>query len=165
MESSNLQKAIVANELEFNITEALQGTTPLTPGIALSFNEYALTGVSSNQFTTIHSVSHTIEDVGNIEILTAGITIDFSYNGNGSMRVQLSGDGGLTWNTAASADFNVGVLALDFLLGAGTWITSINPGTNKLQLRIQALANAGTVNITIFDDSEFRVAYRKKVLS
>lgn len=165
MRSSYLNKAIVNNELEFNITESLQGTTVLTPGIVFGSSEYALAGVLSNSFTTIHSVSHTIEDVGNIEVLTTGITIDFSYNGNGSVRVQLSGDGGTNWENAASVDFNVEVQTFDFFVGSGTWITSVSPGTNKLQLRLQALANAGTVNISIFDDSEFRIAYRKKVLS
>lgn len=165
MKSVMLDKAITNNELEFSITESLQGTTVLTSGVASGSIEYALTGVTDGSFTTIHSVSHIIEDVGNIELLTVGFTIDFSYNGNGSLRLQISGDGGSNWETCAQANFNVGVQTYDYFVGAGTWITSIDPGSGKLQLRLQALANAGTVNITLFDDSEFRIAYRKKVLT
>lgn len=165
MKSGYLDKAISLAYLEYDITASLQGTDVFAAGSTPGYTEYTLDDVSSNQFTTVFLVPYRVEDVGSIEVISIFLQLDFTLKGNGSIRWQISGDGGSNWVTCAQGDFNNPDFVEDFFLGSGVWISNIDPGNNKLQLRMQILANSGTINSTIFDYSILELTYRKKVLS
>lgn len=162
-----LDKAISLSYLAFDITASLQGTAPYTAGTLPGEFEYSLSNIISNDFTTVFSESYKVEDVGNIEVFDIYIYILMTFKGDGSVRVQLSGDGGNTWTIppCAQGNFNNVGFIQDSFLGSGEWLSNIQPGNDKLQIRIQLLANSGTVETTIFNASIMELIYRKKVLS
>lgn len=168
MRLRNKNRSMSLVTINYSLVGSLQGTTPLVPGTVIipgvAFNSYALPTVNSNVFTTILSVSRRVEDVGNIELISIGFFCDVTYTGNGSLKWEISGDGGITWVPFAQGNFNVGIPTPDSFLGAGLWITNIQPGDNKLQVRLQALANAGNVDVIIVDDTVLNISYRKKIL-
>lgn len=164
MKLRKLSKAISVNYAEIEFTSPLQGSSPLTTGTPFGSNLFLLPSVSNNTYTTILSGSYKIEDVGNLEVIDIRLFVDFYYLGNGSIRCQLSGDGGNTWETCGQGNFNVAGWTFDAFLGDGMWIPSIQSGDNKYQFRLQTLANAGTVWIYVFDDIGTIIHYRKKVL-
>lgn len=143
---------------------------PVSPGrgIAWSPNGEFLTVTRDNSNTsyqTLFLFQHRVEDVGSLEVLSIFFAAYFRYNGNGSIRWQISGDGGITFVTIAEGSFNVVVLTQDLISGSGLWITSIQPGDDKLQVRMQVKsAVGGTVSTFIEDDSAMILTYRKKVL-
>lgn len=143
---------------------------PLSPGrgIAWSPNGEFLTVARDNTDTDYHTVflfQHRVEDVGSLDVLSILFGAFFSYIGNGSIRWQISGDGGTTFVTIAEGSFNVGVFTNDIVFGSGLWITSIQPGNNKLQIRMQVKSTlGGVVSTFIEDDSAIFLTYRKKVL-
>lgn len=160
----NLNKAISIILQEFDLPASLQGTTPLVPGTVFGFVTYPLPDVVSNNFTTLFSVSYGLEDVGHLEIIGISVALNLEYNGNGSVRWQISGDGGISWFDIGQIDFNVAGFTPDALAGSGLWISTIQPGNNKLQFRFQALANAGVVSTILYDVNEVFLTYRKTVL-
>ena len=145
---------------------------PLSPGrgIAWSPNGEFLAVTRDNTDTSYHTVflfQHRVEDVGSLEVMTIFFGAFFSYNGYGSIRWQISGDGGITFVTIAEGSFTVGTVVFtnDVVSGSGLWITSIQPGDNKLQIRMQVKSTSGGVVSTfIEDDSAIFLTYRKKVL-
>ena len=143
---------------------------PLSPGrgIAWSPNGEFLTVARDNTDTDYHTLflfQNRVEDVGSLEILGIRFAVVFYYIGNGSARWQISGDGGNNFVTIAEGSFNVGVLTLSSAIGVGLWITSIQPGDNKLQVRFQVKsASGGVVSTFIDDDAVMTITYRKKVL-
>lgn len=158
-------KSISVNYAEIEFTTALQGTTPLTPGSPWGTNIFLLPGVNVNVFTTILSGSYKLEDIGTLDVMDIRLSVQFYYLGDGSIRFQLSGDGGTTWVTCGQDNFNVGAWTFDAFYGSGMWLPSIQSGNNKFQFRLQTLANAGIVWIYIIDNSSTIIQYRKKVLA
>jgi len=144
--------------------------TPLSPGrgIAWSPNGEFLTVARDNTDTNYHTVllfQCRVEDVGSLEVLEIRHITHFQYKGNGSVRWQISGDGGNNFVTIAEGSFNVGVLTSSSAEGFGLWITSIQTGDNKLQIRFQVKsALGGVVSTFIEDTSATGFTYRKKVL-
>lgn len=162
---TRIQNAILPIQgLDPDFTASLQGDIPLTPGLDLVDYSYPLSSISDPTFQTIFSVSYSIEDVGSLEMISFGVNIYFEYNGNGSLRWQISSDGGTTWVTFAAGDFNVAISNLDVFQGGGRWIENIQPGSNKLQIRLQTLASSGTVDFILLGGSYFTLFYRKKLL-
>jgi len=143
---------------------------PLTPAgyVAWSPNGEFLTVARDNtnvDYQTMFLFQHRVEDVGFLEVLSIFFGAVFYYNGNGSIRWQISGDGGSTFVTIAEGSFNVAILTQDVISGSGLWITSIEPGNNKLQVRMQVKSALGGAVSTFIDDrSAMILAYRKKVL-
>lgn len=124
-----------------------------------------LSDVTDGSFTTVLTRTYSVEDVGIVDVLSVPVFIRTVVNGNGTFRWQISGDGGSNWTTIINQAFNVGVFTNVTRSGSGQWITSINTGTDKLQLRLQALANAGTVNLRLDDGSSMFIQYRQKLRS
>lgn len=140
----------------------LRGTGVLTGTIGTT--SFDLPDVSSVNYTTVYSVSFGIEDIGTIKVFEAGTAFNLSVKGDGSARVQLSGDGGATpFITAIESPFVFGVFTQLLLLGDGTWITSILPGNNQFQVRVQIKANVGTVNSKMVDNSNITAMYRLSI--
>lgn len=125
---------------------------------------FDMVDVTATEYQTLFTAKYFLEDVGSIEVLDLRLSAFFSEKGNGSLRWQISGDGGITFLTMAEGSFNqVGFLA-DNAFASGVWLSTIEPGTDKLQIRFQAKAVAGIVSTKINDGSTFRICYRKKVL-
>lgn len=165
MKLRRLLKSISDKYLQLYLTGELQDITPAHDlnALGIAHSSYSLSPVTDNTYQTIFSISFTIEDIGLIEILNLSIDLYFSYQGDGSLRFQISGDGGNNWKTVGENSFNVGVMTDGTISGTGQWITSIQSGDNKLRIRLQTLANAGVVNINLGSPSNIDLSYRKKV--
>lgn len=140
----------------------LRGTNVLT-GVTSSF---ALSDVTSNVFQTLLLNKYRIEDIGFVNVLEIKIRFAWSASGSGQWRWQISGDGGTTWVTVADITTNESPFQVE---GAGTWISSIQTGDDKFQVRFQARAVTGTVSTAIFDvrisglaDSFITLIYEKR---
>lgn len=163
--------SVTTNTLYYDITSTLRGippavVTPLTPMASLT--SFPLSDITDVAYQTIFSRQYTVEDVGFLEVLSIGLLFDVAFGasaGNGTFKWEISGDGGVTWHTIIEHSFTGASFPL-FVAGAGLWISQINAGTNKLQLRLQVKdAGGGTVSSQIYDESFFSITYRKKVLS
>lgn len=154
-------ESINIENITYHLLSKYLGNTPLTTG---EFDEYiSLGSITSNTYQTILLDMHTVESVGNTEILTLYLYTSLAYNGDGSIRFQISGDGGLTWVTIAEGSFNVAIETSDWFGGPGAWLTQISSGTNKLQIKMEALANSGTVDIKM-STAYIDLVYRNVVL-
>lgn len=131
-----------------------------------SATPFRVTDVTSAVYTTVFQNTYKLEDVGFLEVQDIFATLNQDVLGNGQLRWQLSGDGGTTFSTVVeTAVFNVTAWTQQNSVGGGIWASQINAGDNKLQLRMQTRAVAGTVKSRIFDSSTVSVRYRKRVLS
>lgn len=106
-----------------------QGTTALVADRNITIGT-----TSSLIYVTLHTATYTIDNVGSILIAYIFIQIVTNNSANGQCKLQVSGDGGTTFvdvtgNIGAGANLNTG--------GVGLWISSINIGANKFQLRVQ----------------------------
>lgn len=119
-------------------------------------------GTSSTEYETVFIKKYGLEDVGLIEIISIDLRLRGNVKGNGSIRWQLTGNGGSNWITVAEKSFNVAGFTLSRFLDVGTWLTSIDTGDDKLQIRLQALANVGTVDIQLRDSNVILFQYRQK---
>lgn len=148
------------------IASTLRGTNPITNHNFFGTTQNLdLSDVISGSFTTVYTRTYGVEDVGIIDVSSVSLIIRTIIKGNGTIRWQISGDGGSNWITIINQAFNVGAFSSITRSGSGQWITSINTGANKLQLRLQALANAGTVNLKLDDGSSMFIQYRQKLRS
>lgn len=142
-----------------HLAASLRGTNPTDhTGTSASFD---LPDVSNNTYTTIFSRSYDIEDIGIINVLNITLNLDVKSKGDGSIRFQISGDGGNTWTTGVEESFNYAVLTSLSRNGSRLWITRIDTGDDKLQIRIQTLANVGTVSTLLIDSSSMLLQYRQ----
>lgn len=146
----------------YDMAASIRGTNVLT----VQGKNLDLPDVSDSNYTTILSNSYKVEDVGFVEVLSMALVLDWLIKGNGQWRWQISGNGGNTWTTITEITDNQPAFLEYNRGGAGLWISSIDVGTNKLQIRLQARAIAGTVNTQIFDTLSYvRLLYRKWVLT
>lgn len=124
--------------------------------------------VTSTVYTTVFQNTYRLEDIGFLEVQDL---VAISYQdvlGNGQLRLQISGDGGITFTTIMeTAIFGVAAWTSQNAQGGGIWVSQINPGDNKLFLRMQTRADVlgNTAKARIYDSSNIIVRYRKKVLS
>lgn len=124
----------------------------------------SLPNVSNTEYTTIYFKSFGIEDIGLISLHYISVSTNLSVLGNGSVRWQLSGDGGTTFVTTTERSFNFGAFTTISLFGSGTWIQSILAGHNQFQMRLQAKVVAGTVNTKISDSAGIYFLYRLSLI-
>lgn len=150
------------------LAAALRGTSPITAH-ATFYPAYTtlfpLPDTINPAYEDILLEKFGIEDVGLIEVLDIYADIRIRVKGNGAIRWQISGIGGgddSNWTTFVQVTFNVGAFTSLTRMGSGTWISSINTGNDQLQIRLQALANVGTVNTVIRDNSLIQIQYRQK---
>lgn len=170
---ANLETAVnsvLETILWCNIAGTLRGKNPITnhqpyySSVALGIPG----AITSNTYITAFQTEFTVEDVGLIEVLTIYADIITLVQGDGAIRWQISGVGGgidANWTTFIQRSFNIpgpgyGSISRS---GSGLWINSINTGNNQLQIRLQALANSGTVNLQLDDGAALLVQYRQKI--
>lgn len=159
----NQNKSVSIVAIVYGPLAATRGTAVITGGTV--FKNFPMVDVTSLTYQTVFLFQHRLEDVGFLEVMSIFVGAFFSYNGYGSIRWQISGDGGSTFVTIVEGSFSVGVLTNELVSGSGLWITSIQPGTNMLQIRMQVKSTSGGVVSTfIEDDSAIILTYRKKVL-
>lgn len=155
---------VTETHFDIYLANTVRGTNPLTVHTNPIVNTYLdLASTTNNSYGTIFINKYSVEDIGIIEVISVEVDVGILVKGNGSIRWQISGDDGNTWVSFIERAFNVGVFASLIRVGRGMWITSINTGINQLQIRLQSLANAGTVNVKIGDPSEMLVVYRQKI--
>ena len=120
-----------------------------------------LNNVTSNDYVTVHSIITQLENIGVNNLLYVNFNLNWNVTGQGSARWQISGDGGTTWNTITEVlNFNHGTSTSYLRLGAGEWITTVDNGDDKLQVRFQIKATSGTVNSELIDDSFMTILNR-----
>lgn len=155
---------ILYNSFNIRLTSSVRGTNVLTNHDYLNTDPYAdLPDVISNSYVDVLLQKYTVERIGFIETYSVTVVLRTGVNGNGSIKWQISGDGGANWTTIIEQSFNVGVFTDISRQGSGQWITSINIGHEQLQVRLQALANSGTVNLKLSDDfCQLQISYKQK---
>lgn len=159
----NLNKSASIVAIAYDLLASVRGTEAITGGTA--FKNFPMVDVTSLTYQTVFLFQVRVEDVGFLEVMSTLFGAFFRYNGNGSIRWQISGDGGSTFVTIAEGSFNVGVLTSDLVFGSGLWITSIQPGDNKFQIRMQVKSTlGGIVSTFIEDDTIIFLTYRKMVI-
>lgn len=146
----------------YDMAASVRGTGVLT----LTGERLDLADVTNSEYETILSNSYRVEDVGSIEVIAMFVILDWYIKGNGQWRWQISGDGGTTWVTITEVTDNQVAFTEYQRGGAGLWLSSIDVGTDKLQVRLQARAVSGTVSTQVVDTGNFvRFLYRKWVLT
>lgn len=135
----------------------IRGTGVLKEG----FDFIDLPDVIDANYQLILSISYTVENVGVINILSMIAALLWKVKGDGSTKWQISGDGGTTFTPITEVVFNEVGFTEIFRVGGGMWITSIDPGDNKLIIQLLAKANAGTVSTQLDDRSVIQIIYRK----
>lgn len=140
-------RSISTMRIEYNMVTYLRGNNPVTS----YFTAFTLPSVSSNQYETILINKYRIEDKGFIEVFEINVGFVWACFNNGQWRWQVSGDGGNTWATITEASANDPTGITAYARGAGTWLSSIETGDDKFQVRLQARAIAGTVSTDIYE--------------
>lgn len=162
MELSPAIDRFIETEFINYLGSSLRGTDPLTthtdPG-SFTYDMFSLPDTVSNTYEQIYISKFKLEDIGQLQVFTINVLITTQVKGNGSIKWEISGDGGTTWGKIIEESFN----EADFIditrSGSGLWISNINIGTDKLQIRMSGLANSGTVNLKLSDISTIRIEY------
>lgn len=112
-----------------------QGTTAL-----VSDRNITIGSTSSLTYVTLHTATYTIDNIGTLTLAYVFIQIVTNNSANGECKIQISEDGGstfvdMTGDIGAGSNLNTG--------GYGLWISGINIGANKLQLRVLGRSTDG----------------------
>ena len=146
----------------YDIVAKTRGSGILTS----NFEYFSLENVSSTNYQTVFIAKYTVEDIGFIDIEDVFTHMAVFVKNAGSFRWQISGNGGNTWTAICENNFDVGSAGnLYETAGSGLWITSLDAGTDKLQIRLQ-IKKTGSSDIIskIADGSYITISYRRKVL-
>lgn len=82
--------------------------------------------------------------------------------GTSSVKMQISGDGGSTWQDISNNVTETGTSYADKIrIGVGRWITTITAGANQLQLRLVQWGGVTSSQVRLRENSYLRILYRK----
>lgn len=108
----------------------------------LSSSVYKTIGTTSNLvYETLLTTSYTIDVSGVLSVKDIYIQVLTDNDANGECKIQISGDGGstfvdMTGDIGTGTDLTTG--------GPGLWISSIDIGANKLQIRVLGRSTNGS---------------------
>lgn len=155
-------RSISTVRISLDMAASVRGTGVLTG----SSEALDLPDISDSEYQNVLLNKYRIEDTGIIEVFELKVKLVWNVKGNGAWRWQVSGDEGLTWTTIAEVTTNQVAFTQAFTEGAGTWLSSIDTGDDKFQIRLQAKAASGTVSTQVVDasftSSYVVLKYRKK---
>jgi len=156
-----------SNRLLLDIASQFNGSTELITGTAAydilvaenftntDFEQKLIFKLTIDTFGTINIVNIRLEYLGVLAGVSDGIKME--------CKLQISGDGGITWvnitDTIVSNNDTIQKRA-----GPGLWISSIDTGTEKLQIRLVARSTDETpVDLYIRSESHIYIIYNKTV--
>lgn len=143
----------------FDLMAKNQGSSQLT-----GFGAYYVTlaSVTDTSFAVVLSGSFTIDTNGVLTVVEIFLSMFTSNTIAGESKLQISGDGGVTWVDVTNA---IGVGADIERTGPGLWISSIQTGTNKFRFRILGRSTTGALSlIQIRSDSFIYIVYNKTII-
>lgn len=120
---------------------------------------------TSLAFVPLYTASYNIDSNGKIIVVMISLTMFSNNSANGESKFQVSGDGGVTFVDVT----NTIPTGLDQArIGAGLWITEVQPGTDvlkKLQFRVMGRSTNGALaTINVRDDSHIVFIFNKKII-
>lgn len=120
---------------------------------------------ASAVFVPLYTATYNIDTNGKIIVVMISLTMYSNNSANGESKFQVSGDGGVTFVDVT----NTIPTGLDQArIGAGLWITEIQPGTDvlkKLQFRVMGRStNGAPATINVRDDSHIEFILNKKII-
>lgn len=149
---SVIAPACVVLTLDFTSQE--RDSTLLSSTFSITFS------TSSVVFTELTKKTYTIDITGTIDVEDILFSIITNNNANAQSKVQISGDGGITFIDVTNP---IGT-GLIFNFGSGLWINNTQIGQNKLQIRILGRSTDGNpANIIIREDSSVLMWFHKHV--
>lgn len=126
-------------------------------------SEYFAAGTTTNvAFEPLYTATYTVDTNGRIIVVEISLTMYSSNSANGESKLQVSGDGGNTFVDVTNA-IPTGVDQAR--IGAGLWITEVQPGLNKLQFRVVGRSTDGLLaTINVRTDSHIDFVLNKKII-
>lgn len=120
---------------------------------------------NSATFESLFTAKYNVDTNGKIIVVMINLTMYSNNSANGESKLQISGDGGATFVDVT----NTIPTGLDQArIGAGLWITEIQPGTDilkKLQFRIMGRSTNGALaTIIVRTDSHIEFILNKKIV-
>lgn len=120
---------------------------------------------TSAVFVPLYTATYNIDTNGKIIVIMINLSMFSNNSANGESKLQVSGDGGATFVDVT----NTIPTGLDQArVGAGLWITEIQPGTDvlkKLQFRIMGRSTNGALaTIIVRTDSHIEFIINKKII-
>lgn len=116
---------------------------------------------SSLVLVPLFTAIYTIDTQGVIDVIDVWLFLTTDNSANGRCTVEISGDGGATFipvTTEVPDGADLGTT------GPGLWISSVNIGTNQLQIRIMGRSTNGAVaTIKIRNDSTMDIIFNKRL--
>lgn len=107
----------------------------------MSSTGYITIGTTSNLVDTVlATIKYTMDIQGiTIKLLNIDWDLDTNNDANGISKIQISGDGGTTFFDVVN-NIGAGVIATS---GSGLWISNIDIGVDKLQIRVLGRSTDG----------------------
>lgn len=140
---------------------ANQGNTPLVFTGITTRSEFT---TNSLVFVNWFTAAYTIDLNGVLSVVDIFFYLLTSNDVNSILKIQISKDGGVSF-VDATGEIGFSGLFDDLTMGSGNWISSIDTGQNKLQIRVQAKSTTGAnATARIRGDSYLKLVYNKKVI-
>ena len=104
---------------------------------------YSEIGTTTNlNYETLYTAKYTIDENGILNVINMYLFSLWFNDNNARSKLQVSGDGGITWTDITDDIIN----GIDLeKTGPGLWITNISIGTNMFQFRILGKSTDGNV--------------------
>lgn len=128
---------------------------------------YVTMGSTTNMvdFVTLDTASYTVDTNGIIFLDSIYMFILTNNDANAECKLQISGDGGIT----PFVDMTDGIpgTGIDLITsGPGAWITNVDTGVDKLQIRVVGRSTDGNAAATkLRADSFMDFTFRKELIS
>jgi len=125
--------------------------------------EYFTVGTTTNAvFEPLYTATYTIDTNGKIIVVMIDLLIYSNNSANGESKLQVSGDGGLTFVDVTNT---IPTGLAQARVGAGLWIPEIQTGPDKLQFRVVGRSTNGALaTIQIRTYSDIRLVINKKII-
>ncbi len=154
-----LKIAVVApltNRVDLYFMAQKHGTSILT--LATLYESFTTT---SPALETLFTATYTMDTQGFIDVIDVWLHLVTDNSTNGLCTADISGDGGATFIPMTTEIPSVVTLETT---GPGLWITCIETGTDKLQIRIKGRSTDGALaTINIRNDSVIDIIFNKRL--
>jgi len=125
--------------------------------------EYFTVGTTTNAaFEPLYTAKYTIDTNGKIIVVMIDLLMYSNNSANGESKLQVSGDGGLTFVDVTNT---IPTGLAQARVGAGLWIPEIQTGPDKLQFRVVGRSTDGApATIQVRTYSDIRLVINKKII-
>lgn len=135
--------------------------TAITPLGSISFGETTPLFTTSQTLTPLFTSKYTLDTNGIFSVEYIRFVIVTNNSANATCLIQISGDGGITF---ADMTTEIGAVGFDlFTGGTGLWVSTMESGPDKLQVRILGRSTDGlSATILISDTTILDFTLNKK---